>query len=79
VTSSEIPTTDSRQWRCEYAAALAEKNKPALFKRVEIAEAALFNRQEALMQSSDGHIELREIASALKNLRRVKRDVLNFR
>jgi hypothetical protein len=79
LTSSAIPTTDSQQWRCEYAAALAEKDKPALFKRVEIAEAALFSRQEALMQSSDGRIELREIAGALKNLQRVKRDVLNFR
>lgn len=79
MTSSAILTTDSGQWRSEYAAALAEKDRPTLFKRVEIAEAALFNRQEALMQSSDGHNERREIASALKNLQRVKRDVLNFR
>jgi hypothetical protein len=79
VTSSAIPTRDSQQWRYEYAAAVAEKDKLALFKRVEIAEAALFSRQEVLMQSSDGDIELREIASARKNLQRVKRDVLNFR
>jgi hypothetical protein len=78
VTSSAIPTTNSRQWRCEYAAALAERDKPKLFKRVEIAEAALFSRQEALMQSSDGRAELQEIAGALGNLQRVKRDVLNF-
>jgi hypothetical protein len=79
VTSSAIPTRDFQQWRYEYAAALAEKDKPALFKRVEIAEAALLSRQEALMQRSDSDIELREIASALKNLQRVKRDVLKFR
>jgi hypothetical protein len=79
VTSSAIPTRDFQQWRYEYAAALAEKDKPALFKRVEIAEAALFSRQEALMQSSDGDLELREIASALKDLQRVKRNVLKFR
>ncbi len=49
-----------------------------LFKRVEIAEAALLNHRDALTQDSDGRVEEQEIESALKSLRALKRDVLDF-
>jgi len=49
-----------------------------LFMRVEIAEATLRSRREALLRSSDGLTERREIEKALDELRTMKRDVLNF-
>jgi hypothetical protein len=66
------------QWREEYAAVLQETDHNMLFMRVEIAEAALRSRREALMRSSDGLTERREIEKALDRLRTMKREVLIF-
>ena len=66
------------QWQREYEAALRETDSVALFKRVEVAEAAIFNRIEALMYSSDGFVERREIEKALGKLLVLKKKVLNF-
>jgi len=65
------------RWRCEYESALSEKDNKALFKRVEIAEAAVLSRREALAHSSDA-AERQEIEIALAKLRALKKDVLNF-
>lgn len=78
VTSNPIPVSDSAQWKGEYQAALRETDTQALFKRVEIAEAALFSRREALMRGDDGKAELKEIESALQKLGSVKKEVLHF-
>ena len=66
------------QWQGEYEAALRETDRKMLFKRVEIAEAALLNHRDALTQDSDDRMEEQEIESALKSLRALKRDVLDF-
>jgi len=66
------------QWREEYDAVLQETDHKMLFMRVEIAEATLRTRREALLRSSDGLTERREIEKALDELRTMKRDVLNF-
>lgn len=65
-------------WRREYESALLETDNKALFKRVEVAEAAILSRREELRQSSDGFAERREIEIALTKLRMVKKEVLNF-
>jgi hypothetical protein len=73
-----LPAAPFLRWREEYEAVLQETDHKMLFMRVEIAEAAIRSRREALMRSSDGLTERREIENALDKLRTVKRDVLNF-
>src|SRR5580704_13941060 len=72
---SPTSASDTPRWRREYEAVLQETDRPALFKRVEIAEAALLDRREALINGSDGHAERREIEIALENLRTLKKKV----
>ncbi|MGZ4731176.1 MAG: hypothetical protein ACXVZH_03445 [Terriglobales bacterium] len=49
-----------------------------LFKRIEVAEAAVLTRREVLVQSPDGFAERQEIKLALDQLRRLKKEVLKF-
>ena len=72
------PAASFPQWQGEYEAALRETDSKMLFKRVEIAEAALLNRRDALSHESDGRAERREIEGALEKLRVLKEGVLNF-
>ncbi len=65
-------------WQMEYEGALQETDHKILFKRIEIAEAALLSRREALLQGPDGHGERQEIKTALDRLRRLKKEVLKF-
>jgi hypothetical protein len=65
-------------WQREYEAVLSETDTRALFKRVEIAEAAILTRRDALEGSSDHHSERQAMEDALKNLREIKRDRLKF-
>ncbi len=80
--SKQAPSANSAarfpQWREEYEAALLETDRRLLFKRVEIAEAALLNRRESLKHESDGRVERQEIERALEKLWELKEDVLNF-
>ena len=66
-------------WQQAYEAVLKETDTKALFKLVEIAEAALRTRLAELKGSSDHHSERQAISEALANLRFVKRERLNFR
>jgi hypothetical protein len=75
---SANPAARFPQWWEEYEAALRETDRRILFKRVEIAEATLLNRQESLKHESDGRVERQEIEKALEKLRGLKEDVLNF-
>lgn len=80
--SKQIPFSDPSltfpQWQSEYEAALQETDHKMLFKRIEIAEAALLNRRETLSHQSDGQVEQNEIAKAVEKLRTLKKDILNF-
>jgi hypothetical protein len=76
--SSAVPERKFRQWHLEYEAATKETDPGTLFKRVEIAEAAILNRCEALMQSSEALPERQEVDLALANLDTLKRDILKF-
>jgi hypothetical protein len=66
-------------WQPEYEAALLETNTDALFGRVEVAEASLLIRREALAKDADHAAEKREIAAALEELQAIKRVRLKFR
>jgi len=66
------------QWQVEYEAVLRETDREALFKRIEVAEAAILARRDALAQGSDGFAERREITLALAKLESLKKEVLKF-
>lgn len=65
-------------WQREYEAVLSETDTSALFKRVEIAEAAILTRFDVLESSSDHHSEREAMERALANLRVIKRERLKF-
>jgi hypothetical protein len=66
-------------WQPAYEAVLTEADTYALFKLVEVAEAAVLTRRAALEGSADHHSERQAMEEALANLRVVKRDRLKFR
>jgi hypothetical protein len=76
--SSSVPERSFPQWQLEYEAALQESDHRTLFKRIEVAEAAVLTRREVLVQSPDGFAERQEIKLALDKLRRLKKEVLKF-
>jgi hypothetical protein len=65
-------------WQNEYAAALVELDREKLSGRVEAAETAIFNRLQAISQSSDHRAEHQAIEDALAALRVLKRENLGF-
>jgi len=72
------PTRHRRDWRIAYESVLRESDRCALFKRVEVAEAAILTRRDALMHHPDHHNERRAMEAALANLRTIKRERLGF-
>jgi hypothetical protein len=73
-----VPEGDSSRWQLEYESAIQETDHKVLFKRIEVAEAAILSRREILMQSSDGFAERQETKMALAKLRNLKKEVLKF-
>jgi hypothetical protein len=57
---------------------MQETDHKTLFKRVEVAEAAMLTRRKVLTQSPDGFAEREEIKIALAKVRNLKKEVLNF-
>ena len=76
-TPSSVPVRRLPQWQIEYEAALRETDPRLLFKKVEIAEAALLSSRESLDDPYDPQ-QRSEIDSALSSLRQLKKEVLNF-
>jgi len=78
----EFPTPvaelSSPRWRVEYESAKQEVDHIALFKRIEIAEAAILTRREVLTLSSNDFVEWQQIERALHHLRHLKKEVLKF-
>ena len=66
------------EWQNEYAAALVELDREKLPQRVAAAEAAIFNRLQAISQSTDHQAERQSIEDALAALRVLKRENLGF-
>ena len=65
-------------WQVAYPAALLEVDPQKLPDRVLAAEAAIFLRQQALVHSSDGHVEREAIESALRALLFIKNEKLGY-
>jgi hypothetical protein len=66
------------QWRLEYESAIKESDHKALFKRIEVVEAAILSRRDMLTQSSEDFAEWQEIEMALDKVRHLKKEVLKF-
>jgi len=68
-------------WQREYEASLHEPDPKKLLERVHAVEAAIFNRLQELAQTpenTDRKAEEQAIAEALRTLRVLKRDRLQF-
>jgi hypothetical protein len=65
-------------WQLEYQAALLEVDPQKLPDRVIAAEAAIFLRQQALVYSSDGHVEREAIEFAVRALLFIKNEKLGY-
>jgi hypothetical protein len=65
-------------WQREFEAALLEGDPQKLSERVRAAEAAIFLRQQALVQSSDGHAEHQAMADAMRALRVIQTEKLDY-
>ena len=65
-------------WQLEYQAALLEVDPQKLPDRVLAAEAAIFLRQQALVSSSDGHVERQAIEDAVRALLFIKNEKLGY-
>jgi len=76
--SLSIADQDFTRWKLDYESVLQEDDHRALFKRIEVAEAAILTRREALESSVDGFVERREIKAALATIQNLKKDVLKF-
>lgn len=75
---SQVVERDFRQWRLEYESAINEVDHRTLFKRIEIAEAAVLTRREVLTLRPEDFAEWQEIERALRKLRHLKKEVLRF-
>ena len=62
----------------EYESAMNEVYRRTLFKRIEIAEAAVLTRREVLTLRPEDFAEWQEIERALGKLRHLKKEVLRF-
>jgi hypothetical protein len=65
-------------WQSPVQGALLELDRDKLKARVAEAEAAIFNRLQAISQDTDHTAERQAIEDALANLRVVKRESLGF-
>jgi hypothetical protein len=66
------------EWQNEHQAALVELDREKLPERVAASETAIFNRLQAISESSDHQAERQAIEDALTALRVLKRESLGF-
>jgi hypothetical protein len=65
-------------WQREFEAAVREGDSESLRQRVDVAEAALFLRSQALVGSALGHAEQQAISDAMRTLRVIQREKLGY-
>jgi hypothetical protein len=65
-------------WQREFEGALLERDPQKLWEHVDAAEAALFQRPQALVESANGHAEQQAISDAIRTLRTVQREKLGY-
>jgi hypothetical protein len=66
------------QWQGLYESALQETDTDTLFQCVEVAEAAMLTRRDALIPQSDHNAEWKAIEGALQVLLIMKQERLHF-
>jgi hypothetical protein len=66
------------EWQPQYQTALLETAREKLPERVAAAETAIYQRLQAISQSSDYQAERQAIEDAVASLRVLKRDSLGF-
>lgn len=66
------------EWRRAYHLASLEQDPLLLFKRIEVAEAAVRLRREAIARGAGSLEERRLLEDALHGLKELKRERLNF-
>jgi hypothetical protein len=76
--SPSTPKLRFPDWQREYETALLETDSEMLAKRVQEAEAAIFLRQQAMVNSQDGHAERTAIENAMRMLRVIQIEKLNY-
>lgn len=65
-------------WQREFEAALLEGDPQTLRQRVDAAEAAMFQRAQALAESPQGHAEQAAISDAIRTLRAIQTEKLGY-
>jgi hypothetical protein len=65
-------------WQHEFEAALLERDPQKLREHVDAAEAAMFQRAQALVESANGHAEQQAISDAIRTLRTIQREKLGY-
>jgi hypothetical protein len=76
---SPLQSAQLASWWHAYEAVLQEDDELQLFRRVEVAEAAILTHREALEKICAGQDEYRVVEEALSKLRVLKRERLRFR
>jgi hypothetical protein len=75
---SASPKIRYPEWQNEYRAALVELDREKLPERSAASETAIFNRLQAISQSSADQAERQAIEDALSALRSLKSENLGF-
>jgi hypothetical protein len=65
-------------WQREFEAALREVDPQSLRQRVDVAEAALFLRLQALVGNPEGNEERQAITDAIETLRAIQSEKLGY-
>ena len=65
-------------WQREFEAALLEDDPQKLRQLVDAAEAAIFLRSQAMVESPQGHPEQQAISDAIQTLRAIQREKLGY-
>lgn len=76
--TSSFPSQEANDWQRAYELVLQEADDAALFKCIEVAEAAILTRREFLLSSATHPEELKAIEDALAHVRFLKRSRLGF-
>lgn len=75
-----LPTSNLEfpDWQVQYHAALLETDSKKLQERVLAAEAVIYLRLQVLIHSSDGHAERQAIDDAMRALRCIQTEKLDY-
>ena len=76
--SPSTPNLPFPDWQLEYQAALLEIDPQKLPERVKLPKLLSFLRQQALVHRSDGHVEREAIEDAMRALRLIQTEKLNY-